>query len=98
MGVLCNVSIQEPFQETKIWDRVCLRNIQNFKISMRYLTFDLGANNWMSFSSISTQELFNKSMGQCLFKKDSKFQNFDEILYCGMTRFRNVTLGAFRQY
>ena len=25
-------------------------------------------------------------MGQSLFKKHSKFQNFDEIFYCGMTR------------
>ena len=37
-------------------------------------------------------------MGQSLFKKHSKFQNFDETLYCGMTRFRNVKLGVFRQY
>ena len=37
-------------------------------------------------------------MGQSLFKKHSKFQKFDEILYCGMTRFRNVKLGEFRQY
>ena len=27
---LYNVSTQEPFQETEIWDRVCLRNIQKF--------------------------------------------------------------------
>ena len=37
-------------------------------------------------------------MGQSQFKKHSKFQNFDEIFYCGMTRFRNVKLGVFRQY
>ena len=49
---LYNVSTQEPFQETEIWDRVCLRNIQKF----------------------------------------------DEMLYCGMTKFRNVKLGVFRQY
>ena len=36
-------------------------------------------------------------MGQSLFKKHSKFQKFDEIYY-GMTRFRNVKLGVFRQY
>ena len=33
-------------------------------------------------------------MEQSLFKKYSKFQKFDEILYCGMTRFRNVKLGV----
>ena len=50
-------------------------------------------------------------MGQSLFKKHSKFQNFDEIFYfyskfqkfdevlhSGMTRFRDVKLGVFRQY
>ena len=37
-------------------------------------------------------------MGQNLFNKYAKFQNFDEILYCGMTRFTNVKLGVFRQY
>ena len=29
-------------------------------------------------------------MGQSLFKKHSKFQNFEEIFYCGMTRLRNM--------
>ena len=37
-------------------------------------------------------------MGQSLFKKHSKFRKFDEILYCGMTRFRNVNLDVLRQY
>ena len=34
-------------------------------------------------------------MGQSLFKKHSKFQNFDEIFRCGMTRLRNTNLGVF---
>ena len=34
-------------------------------------------------------------MGLSLFKKYSKFQ---KLLYCGVTRFRNVKLGVFRQY
>ena len=37
-------------------------------------------------------------MGQSLFKKHSKFRKLDEILYCGMTRFRNVKLDVLRQY
>ena len=37
-------------------------------------------------------------MRQSVFKKHSKFQNFDEIFYCGMTTCRNVRLGLFRQY
>ena len=36
-------------------------------------------------------------MGQSLFKKHSKFQNFDEIFYCGMTRPRNTNLDVFIQ-
>ena len=36
--------------------------------------------------------LRNKNMGESLFKKYSKFQNFDEILYCGMTIFRDTNL------
>ena len=28
----------------------------------------------------------------------SKFQKFNEILYCGMSRSTNVKLGIFRQY
>ena len=34
-------------------------------------------------------------MGQSLFKKHSKFQNFDEIFYCGITRFRSTNLDVF---
>ena len=30
-------------------------------------------------------------MGQSLFKKHSKFQNSDELFYCGITRLRNTT-------
>ena len=37
-------------------------------------------------------------MRKSLFKKHPKFQKFNEILYCGMTIFRNVKLGVFRQY
>ena len=37
-------------------------------------------------------------MGQGLYKKYSKCQKFDEILYCGMTRFKNVKVGVFRQH
>ena len=37
-------------------------------------------------------------MGQILFQKFSKSQKFDEILYSGITRFRNVKLVVFRQY
>ena len=36
-------------------------------------------------------------MGQSLFKKHSKFQNFDEIFYCGMTRLRNTNFDVFIQ-
>ena len=41
--------------------------------------------------------LRNKNMGQSLFKKYRKFQNFDEIFYCGMNRLRNTSLDVFIQ-
>ena len=41
--------------------------------------------------------LRNKNMGQSLFKKHLKFQNFHEIFYCGMTRLRNTNLDVFIQ-
>ena len=34
-------------------------------------------------------------MGQSLFKKHSKSQNFDEMFYCGMTRLRSTNLNVF---
>ena len=37
-------------------------------------------------------------MGQSLCKKHSKFQNFDEIFYCDMTKLRNTNLDVFIQY
>ena len=36
-------------------------------------------------------------MGQSMFKKHLKFQNFDEILYFGMTRLRNTYFVVFIQ-
>ena len=37
---LYNVSTQEPFYEKKIWNRVCLRNIQNSKNLMKDYTVE----------------------------------------------------------
>ena len=42
--------------------------------------------------------LRNKNIGQSLFKIYSKSKNFKEILYFGMTRFRSVKLGGFKQF
>ena len=36
-------------------------------------------------------------MGQSLFKKHSKFQNYDEIFYCGMTQVSNTNLDVLIQ-
>ena len=33
-------------------------------------------------------------MGQLNFKKPFELHNFSEIVYCGMTRFRNTNLGV----
>ena len=35
---LYNVSAEELFQERKIWDRVCLRNVQSLQYSIRFFT------------------------------------------------------------
>ena len=46
---------------------------------------------WMFLYDVSTQEPLsetNKKKGQGLFTKHPKFQKFDEILNCWMTRFR----------
>ena len=37
-------------------------------------------------------------MGQSLFQKHPKFQNYDEIFYCGMTRLKNTNLDVFIQF
>ena len=47
------------------------------------------------FYTMSAHILGEKYLGQDLFKEYSKFQKLDEILYCGMTRFRNVKLHPF---
>ena len=36
--------------------------------------------------------LRNKNIGQSLFRKHSKFQNFHEIFHCGMTKLENTIL------
>ena len=46
---------------------------------------------------LSRTILRNKNMGQSLFKKHSRFQNFDQMFYCGMTRLRNTNLDIFIQ-
>ena len=84
------------FKKENIWGRVCLRNIQNFKLSMKYFTVSWLVRNTNFGVFIQCQYtrtiLRKKNMGQSLFKKHSKFQNFDEIFYCGMTRIRNTIL------
>ena len=41
--------------------------------------------------------LRDENMRLSLFKKYSKFQKFDEILYCWITKFSKVKLGVFGQ-
>ena len=36
-------------------------------------------------------------MGLSLFKKHSNFRNFDEMIYCGMTKIRSTNLHVFIQ-
>ena len=58
---LYNVNTQESFWEIKMWERACLRNIQDFKILMKYLTVagpDSGRRVWVILYNVNTQELF----------------------------------------
>ena len=67
---LYNVNTQKPFQETKIWDRVCLTNIQNSKSSMKYYKVNLRV--FRQYQG--TRTIFKKkNKGQNGFKKPSKF-------------------------
>ena len=86
----------------KIWDNVILRNLLNSTVSVKYFAVawpDSGTQVCVSLCNVKYTRtiLRNKNMGQSLFKKHSKFQNFDEIFYCGMTRPRNTNLDAFTQ-
>ena len=84
----------------KIWDRVRLRNNQNFdEIFYGGMTRLKNTNLDVLVQLQHTGNILrSENMGQSLFNKYSKFSKFYEILYCGMTRFRNIKLGVFRQY
>ena len=59
--LLYNITTQETFQETKVWDRVCLRSIQNSKNLMKYYNAvwpDSGTLNLVFLDNIKTQKLF----------------------------------------
>ena len=58
-----NLSVFIQFRYTKIWDRVCLGNNQNFKTSMKYFTVawpDSETPVWMFLYNVTTQELFQE--------------------------------------
>ena len=48
--------------------------------------------------NVTTQEPFyERQIWERVFLRSSEFKKFSKILYYGMTRFRNVNLGVFRQ-
>ena len=47
--------------------------------------------------SIHKNHFKKQNVEQTLIKKHKKFQNFEEIFYCGMTRVNNMNLGVFMQ-
>ena len=63
---------------------------------------DSGSRIWVFLYNVNTQEPFQetKNIGHSLLKKHSKFQSFDEIFCCGMSKFRTTNLDVFiqRQY
>ena len=87
------------FKKKKILDRVYLRNTENVKFRWNsHFTVEYANLDVFIQCQYTKTILRNKNIGQSLLKKHSKFQKFDEILYCGMTRFRNFKLDVFRQY
>ena len=96
---LHNFNTQDHFKKKKILDRVYLRNTENVKFRWNsHFTVEYANLDVFIQCQYTKTILRNKNIGQSLLKKHSKFQKFDEILYCGMTRFRNVKLDVFRQY
>ena len=84
-----------------VYTRTIARN-KNMGLSLFKETFKISKFQWnISLFLIQCQQtrtiLRKKNMGQCLFKKYSKFQNYDEIFYCGKTRLRNTNLDVFIQ-
>ena len=74
---------------------VYLRNIRNPKNSMNYFTVawpDSGTRLWIFFIQCQYARtiLRKKNMRQSLFKKHSKFLNFNEVFSCGMTAWPNA--------
>ena len=99
---LWNVNTEKSFEETKIWDRVCLWNIQNFKILMNILLWydQTQKHEFGCFYTMSVHNNhFNKQKYGTVYLRNIENSNkIDKILYCVMTRFRNVKLDVFRQY
>ena len=97
---------QCPYTRTilrnKNMGRVCLRTFKTSKFRWNLLLWhdQTQKQEFGCFYTISVHKNHFKKekYGQSLFSKHSKFQIFDEILYCGLTRFRNFKISVFRQY
>ena len=50
-----------------------------------------------SYNASTEEPFYERQIWERVFLKSSEFKKFSKILYCGMTRFRNVKLGVFRQ-
>ena len=94
-GCFYTMSIHKNHFKKQNYGTVCLRNIQIFKISLKYFNVTWpdysGTQVWVFLYNVNTI-LRNKNMGKSLLKKHSKFQNFDEIFDGGMTRHKNSIL------
>ena len=50
-----------------------------------------------SYNASTEEPFYERQIWERVFLRSSEFKKFSKILYCGMTRFRNVKLGVFRQ-
>ena len=92
---LYNANTQELFEQTKMWDKACLKSIQNFKTEILCcgMTRLRNTNLDVFIQCQYTRTILRKeNMGQSLIKKRPKFLNLNEVFYCCMTRLRNMIL------
>ena len=77
-------SVKETFKISKLWwNSLWHDQTQEHKFGYFYTIF------------VNKNYFKKENMGQNLIKKHSKFLNFSEIFYCGMTRLRKMTLNYY---
>ena len=94
---LYDVSTQELFYERKVLDRVCLRNIQNFKVTLKYFSVawpDTGIRFWIIVACVDKWKFLNqrKLLDRVFLRKCSRCHHFSKIFQCVINKERNTNL------